>query len=144
MIVMLAPQRHDLMPSSCVNSEVFRFNRIVRKLYTKTKILDSDLNRDCFTKHGLHMNYLGKDQLIMKLAGMIESGACGGVRKEMRPVCWYRRHSFNCGHVVLWKEQTFISGIAWPEGMTDHHLLVMLHFLIRFLSWLLLYTCYMT
>ena len=76
MIVMLAPQRHDLMPSSCVNSEVFRFNRLLRKrmkLYTKTKILGTDLNRDCFTKHGLHMNFLGKDQLIMKLAGMIES-----------------------------------------------------------------------
>jgi len=43
------------------------------KLYTKIKILDTDLNRDCFTKHGLHMNCLGKDQLIMKLAGMIES-----------------------------------------------------------------------
>jgi len=25
-----------------------------------------------------------------------------------------------------WKEQTFISGSACPEGMTDHHLLVML------------------
>jgi len=43
------------------------------KLYTKTKILNTDLNRDCFTKHGLHMNSSGKDQLIMKLAGMIES-----------------------------------------------------------------------
>jgi len=43
------------------------------KLYTKTKILDTDLNGDCFTKHGLHMNCLGKDQLIMKLADMIGS-----------------------------------------------------------------------
>ena len=73
---MLAPQRHDLMPYACVNSEVFRFYRLLRKrmkLYTKTKILDTDLNRDCFTKRGLHMNSLGKDQLIMKLTGMIES-----------------------------------------------------------------------
>ena len=43
------------------------------KLYTKTKLLDTNLNRDCFTKHGLHMNSLGKDQLIMKLAGVFES-----------------------------------------------------------------------
>jgi len=75
-IVMSAPHRHDLMPSSSVNSEVIRFNRLLRKrmkLYTKTKILDTDLKRDCFTKHGQHMNSLGKDQLIMKLAGMIAS-----------------------------------------------------------------------
>ena len=69
-IVMTAPMRHDLMPSSCVNSEVVRFSRLLKermKLYTKIKILDTDLNRDCFTKHGLHMNSSGKDQLIMKL-----------------------------------------------------------------------------
>jgi hypothetical protein len=62
-IVMSAPQRYDLMPSSCVNSKVVRFNRLVRKsmkLLTKTKILETDLNRDCFTKHGLHMNSSGK------------------------------------------------------------------------------------
>jgi len=73
---MSAPQRHDLMPSSYVNSEVVRFNRLLRKrmkLYTKTKILDTDLKRDCFTKHGQHMNSLGKDQHKIKLAGMIES-----------------------------------------------------------------------
>ena len=28
------------------------------------------------------------------------TGACRGVCKEMRPVCWYRQHLFNCGHVV--------------------------------------------
>ena len=75
-IVMLAPKRRDLMPSSCVNSEVIRFNRLLRKRmkpYTKIKILDTDLNRDCFTKHGLHTNSSGKDQLIMKLAEVIES-----------------------------------------------------------------------
>jgi len=67
---------HDLMPSSCVNSEVVRFSRLLKermKLYTKIKILDTDLNRDCFTKHGLHMNPSGKDQLIMNLVEVIES-----------------------------------------------------------------------
>jgi hypothetical protein len=75
-IVMSAPHRHDLMPSSCVNFEVVRFNRLLRKKmrpYKKVKILDTDLNRDCFTKHGLHMNSSGKEQLTLKLADMIES-----------------------------------------------------------------------
>jgi hypothetical protein len=74
--VMTAPMTHDLMPSSCVNSEVVRFSRLLKermKLYTKIKILDTDLNRDCFTKHCLHMNSSGKDQLIMKLVEMIEN-----------------------------------------------------------------------
>jgi len=75
-IVVAAPQRHDLMPSSCVNSEVARFNRLVRKsmkLFTNTRFMDTNLHRDCFTNHGLHMNSLGKDQIIMNLAGIIDS-----------------------------------------------------------------------
>jgi len=75
-LVMTAPMRHDLMPSSCVNSEVVRFNRLLKnrmKLYTKIKILDTYLNRDCFTKHGQHMNSSDKDQLIMNLVDVTES-----------------------------------------------------------------------
>jgi hypothetical protein len=30
-IVMSAPHRHDLIPSSCVNKEVIRFNRLLRE-----------------------------------------------------------------------------------------------------------------
>jgi hypothetical protein len=75
-IVISAPHRHDLMPSSCVNAEVARFNRLLRKRikqYKGTMIMDTELNRDCFTNHGLHMNSSGKEQLILKLANMIES-----------------------------------------------------------------------
>jgi hypothetical protein len=75
-IVMTAPHRHDLMTSSCVNGEVGRFNRLLgesMRPYKKVKILDTDLNRDCFTRHGLHMNFSGKELLTLKLAGMIDS-----------------------------------------------------------------------
>jgi hypothetical protein len=70
----------------------------------------------------------------------------------MRPVCQYRQHLFNCVHVVFHRSCAAASGKNEPllevvfdlEGwMTDHHLLVMLHCLVRFLYWLLLYTCYM-
>jgi len=73
---MSAPHRHDLMPSSCVNCEVVRFNRQLKKrmkLCNNVKILETDLKRDCFTNHGLHMNSAGKAQIILKLADMIES-----------------------------------------------------------------------
>jgi len=72
---MSAPLRHDLIPSSCVNTEVIRFNRLLRKrmkIFKKTTIIESDLNRDCFTKHGLHLNTTGKKQIIMKLVDVIE------------------------------------------------------------------------
>jgi len=75
-ILMSAPHRHDLMPSSCVNYGVVCFNRQVKKrmkLCNNVKILETDLNRDCFTNHGLHMNSSGKPQIILKLADMIES-----------------------------------------------------------------------
>jgi hypothetical protein len=73
---MSAPHRHDLIPSSCVNSEVVRFNRQLRKrmkLCKNVKILETGLNRDCFTKHGFHMNSSGKEQISLKLVEMIDS-----------------------------------------------------------------------
>ena len=59
---------------------------------------------------------------------------------------------FNCGHVVFHRSYAAAGGRNKPllevvfglDGqMMDHHLLVMLHCLVRFLSWLFLYTRYM-
>ena len=58
-VVMTAPPRHDLLPSSCVNSEVISYNKQLRnriKQYNNVKILETDLERKYFTKHGLHLN----------------------------------------------------------------------------------------
>jgi len=54
-----ATQRHDLMPSSCVNSEVLRFNRQIEKrmkTYHNVKVLDTALDRKYFTMHGQQLN----------------------------------------------------------------------------------------
>jgi hypothetical protein len=75
-IVVSPPLRHELMPSSCVNSEVIRFNRLLRKrmkIYKNITIIDSDLHRDCFTRHGLHLNSAGKYQIVLKLVNVIEN-----------------------------------------------------------------------
>jgi hypothetical protein len=58
-VVMTAPTRHDLFPLSCVNNEVIRFNRHLEKrmiLYSNVKLLETNLGREYFTKHGLHLN----------------------------------------------------------------------------------------
>jgi hypothetical protein len=70
-IVITAPHRHDLQESLCVNREVVVFNRKLYKI-TKTmdnvKLLQTKLNRNDFTRHGLHLNISGKTK-IAELTG---------------------------------------------------------------------------
>jgi hypothetical protein len=75
-VVMSAPPRYDLIPSSCVNNEVDRFNRQLKKkmkTFNNVKILETHLKRECFTKHGLHLNSAGKEQIALKLAATVKS-----------------------------------------------------------------------
>jgi len=68
--------RNDLLPSSCVNNEVVSFNRRLKKrmvIYNNVKILDTDLEREQFTKHGLHLNSSGKECIALKLAAVVRS-----------------------------------------------------------------------
>ena len=51
-MVMTAPPRYDLIPSSCVNNEVVRFNRQLKKsmrMYNNVKILENDIEKEYFT-----------------------------------------------------------------------------------------------
>ena len=60
---MKLPHRHDLIPSSCVNNEVLKFNRQVEKkmkIYNHVKMLETDLDIKYFTKCGQHLNLSGK------------------------------------------------------------------------------------
>jgi hypothetical protein len=75
-VVMTAPPRHDLLPSSCVNSEVIRFNKQVRKRilqFNNVKILETDLERKYFTKHGLPLNSSGKECIALRLTAVVKS-----------------------------------------------------------------------
>jgi hypothetical protein len=63
-VVMIAPPRHYLLPSSCANSEVISYSKQLRrrmKQYNNVKVLETDLERKYFTKHGLHLNSSGKE-----------------------------------------------------------------------------------
>jgi len=75
-VVMTAPLRHDLLPSSCVNSEVLSYDKQLRKRmkqYNNVKILEMDLEMKYFTKHGLHLNLSGKECITLRLATVIKS-----------------------------------------------------------------------
>jgi hypothetical protein len=85
-VIMKAPLRHDLMPSSCVNNEVLKFNRQIEKRmkpYANTKLFDTDLDRSYYTTHGQHLNSSGKDLIINKLAILIKNVL---VEKQPNPI----------------------------------------------------------
>jgi len=57
------PYRFDLPNHSAVNKKIFMLNKKLKKLVRilpHTKFLDSNNDRQLFTRHGLHRNKLGK------------------------------------------------------------------------------------
>jgi len=63
-VIMKLPHGHDLIPSSCVNSEVIKFAKQVEKkmkIYSKIKMLETDTDRKYFTKHGQYLTLSGKE-----------------------------------------------------------------------------------
>jgi len=71
-IIAVTPShRYDLPDFSCVNKETQVFNRKLYKLLKDmhhVSVVDTDLTRDKFTQHGLHLNSTGKE-LIAKTVG---------------------------------------------------------------------------
>ena len=73
-VVVDAPHRFDLDTFSCVNKEVITFNRKLQKIlkhYNHASQINLPMERKHFTKHGLHMNGTGKDQLSGLLTSKI-------------------------------------------------------------------------
>lgn len=86
LVIMKIPLRHDLMPSSCVNNEVLKFNRQLEKrvkLYPNTSIMDLELDRSYYTTHGQHLNSSGKELIANKLAILIKDML---IKKHHNPI----------------------------------------------------------
>ena len=84
--VMTAPRRHDLLSSSCVNNEMISFNRQKRMIiYKNVKILEIYVEREHFTKHGLHLNSSGKECIALKPATVVRSFFFN--KERMSPIC---------------------------------------------------------
>jgi RNase H-fold protein (predicted Holliday junction resolvase) len=70
-LIVGAPRRFDLLSTSCVNEAVIAYNRKLHKRvkqFEHVKIIDSELQRKYFTKHGMHMNIAGREQMAQKIA----------------------------------------------------------------------------
>jgi RNase H-fold protein (predicted Holliday junction resolvase) len=78
LVIMKAPLRHYLMPSSCVDNEVLKFNRqMEKKMITyNVKLFDTDLDRTYFTRHGQHLNSSGTELISNKLSIVIKDLFC--------------------------------------------------------------------
>ena len=85
-VIMKAPPRHDLMPSSCINNEVLKFNRQMEKkmkTFHSVKLCDTNLDRPYVTNHGQHLNSSGEEAISSKLALVIKD-LC--VKKQLTPI----------------------------------------------------------
>jgi hypothetical protein len=83
--------RYDLPDWSCINSEVGTFNRKLMKLtrpFKHIKIVQVDLEREFYTKHGQHMTKEGKEKAALKIA----QAATNVLQEQTRePISFYRK-----------------------------------------------------
>jgi hypothetical protein len=73
-VVVETPHRFDLVTTSCANKEVIAFNRRLQKIlkpHKHTSLINLPMDRNLFTKHGLHLNGSGKHRLSGMLASKI-------------------------------------------------------------------------
>ena len=73
---MCVPPQHDLPECSCVNNETTVFNRKLLKLmkpYIHVLEVTADTDRKCYTRHGLHMNNLGKEKIAPKVSTIVKN-----------------------------------------------------------------------
>jgi hypothetical protein len=73
--VINVPHRYDLAPTSCVNHEVKAFNRNLgkqKKVHKNLSVINVDLEREIYTRHGLHLNPKGKEQIANNVISVIK------------------------------------------------------------------------
>jgi hypothetical protein len=73
-IILCIPHRHDLPEWSCVNKGIQAFNRALMKLmkpYNHVTVVQVDPTRIYYTRHGQHMNNLGKERIALSLTNVI-------------------------------------------------------------------------
>ena len=86
------PLRHDLAMNSCINLEIQDFNNKLSKraqLFSHVDLVEMNFNRKYFTKHGLHLNNVGKEGLAKVIAFQINTIIkCSSNDKPVIPLLW--------------------------------------------------------
>jgi hypothetical protein len=90
-IVITVPHRFDLDYNSCVNEEVRKFNGSLSKVannLNKVTVVSAEMERERFTRHGLHYNRKGKRIMTKKILTVIQEII--GLQSEnyMIPLPW--------------------------------------------------------
>ena len=70
-VIVNTPPRHDIESNSITDIEIQAVNRKLNKIakaYNNVTIVDSNLRRECVTRHGLHRNKYGKERLSKLIA----------------------------------------------------------------------------
>jgi hypothetical protein len=78
-----------------VNKEVENFNRKLLKFmkpFGHVKVIKVETNREYFTRHGLHINNEGKEQVIRKVANVIITMFQEHTEEPIR-LCWISEHN---------------------------------------------------
>lgn len=73
-IIVNIPPRHDIGSNSMTNLEIQAANRKlnrIAKAYNNVTIVESNLHRKYFTRHGMHLNKHGKEWLSKQIATQI-------------------------------------------------------------------------
>ena len=108
-ILVSAPHRYDLMSNSCVNVEVEKFNRKLRKSlegFRKVEMIEVS-ERNLYTKHGQHLNSDGKESMAKKIASTIE--------------CWFNKKVEPIRGKWYTEEETGILDHQPMQGKTDNN-----------------------
>ena len=95
-IAVAPPHRYDLPDFSCVNQEAHVFKRKLHKQLKDMQhihIVDVNLTRDEFTRHGLHLNYLGKVRIAKTIEQSINTLSTTRNPTEGSPLgCYHYYH----------------------------------------------------
>jgi hypothetical protein len=62
-VIVCIPYRYDLYKDSMTNLAIQKFNNKLKKipkLFRHVRLVETDSNRKYYTKHGLHLNNVGK------------------------------------------------------------------------------------
>jgi hypothetical protein len=65
------PPRYDLKRDSCVNEETREFSRKLKNLseqFANLCVIETSIDREMYTRHGLHINRRGKEQASIKIS----------------------------------------------------------------------------